>query len=380
MDSLCLQPLFLRIMYISGKMLNVIRFAVPIILITRVAMDVYKNIINSEEKEGLNKIKNRVIAAIIVFLIPTVVGVLYSFIEKTIVNYNYSDLTVCREFANMEYIEVLESKIEQIEEKAENDERNRNLSAYEKKVQIVRELVAQNRENNANSNNESNNNDSQTKPANISGNLQEKKYSDWNYYLYVPDSAKTSEKPLVIFLHGSGEVGTNIKSLNNYGFAKYIKNGANYDTYILIPQLSSGKWRTESNRNKLMALVKKTVDENKIDTERISIIGFSLGSEPIDELININPNYFSATVLLAPCGYSSSQANIFKNIPIKIFAGSQDTKWGNSQDTKSFVDALKKINNDVEFVVFDNKPHNIVNLALSDGKVLNWIIEKKKKN
>lgn len=69
---------FLRIMYLIKVLLNLIRFAVPIILILMVALDLFKNVINPKEKEGMKKIVNRIIAAVIVFFVPTVVSlVLY---------------------------------------------------------------------------------------------------------------------------------------------------------------------------------------------------------------------------------------------------------------------------------------------------------------
>ena len=93
MGSLCLQPFFLRILYISGKILNILRFVIPIVLIIRIGIDIYKNIVNPENKEGLSKTKNRIIASIIVFLTPTIISLLYEFIEKNIVNNEYSDLS-----------------------------------------------------------------------------------------------------------------------------------------------------------------------------------------------------------------------------------------------------------------------------------------------
>ena len=203
-------------------------------------------------------------------------------------------------------------------------------------------------------------------------------YSNWNYYLYVPNNVRKSEKrPLVIFLHGSGERGNNITALNSYGFAKYIKNGENYNSFILIPQLPSGKTWAD-NVSTLMNLIKKIVSEYNIDEDRISISGFSLGAIGLTNVIKENQNYFSCAVLIALGGRGSSYATYFKNIPTRIYAGSNDTSLGNSSTTKEFVNALKKINSNVEFTVYNNKPHNVVDLVLKDGTVLNWMISQKK--
>ena len=75
---ICDTPGFLRIMYLIKVLLNLIRFAVPIILMLMIAIDLFKNVINPKEKEGMKKIVNRLTAAVIVFFVPTMVSlVLY---------------------------------------------------------------------------------------------------------------------------------------------------------------------------------------------------------------------------------------------------------------------------------------------------------------
>ena len=61
--------------------LNVIRFVVPIGLIFMSVLDISKNVINSEEKDSMKKIGTRVIAAILVFLIPTVVRIVLGIVD-----------------------------------------------------------------------------------------------------------------------------------------------------------------------------------------------------------------------------------------------------------------------------------------------------------
>ena len=381
MNSLCLNTLFLRIIYLCGVFLNILRFAIPIILILKLVLDVFKQVINPNDEEGKKYIKNRVIASIIVFLIPTVIEVLF-YVFQVVFGNSYSELTVCREFATLDHIEALEKEKEKLVEDEYNNDMVNNLSSYKKIVDAVRDYVEKNKNNDTNANNNSNSDDNNTTPDNnnLSGALNKKKYSNWNYYLYVPSSANSNnKKALVVFLHGSGEKGSNISLLEKYGFAKYIKKGSNYDAYILIPQLTSGEvWDTGTNRNKLMDLIKKTVNENYIDSSRISISGFSLGTLPISNLLNENRNYFSAVVLIGQCDSGEKHASYYKNIPVKIFTGDGDQTCGYRDKSIAFVNYMKKINSDVEFVVYKNQPHNVVDLALQDGKVLNWMISKKR--
>ena len=61
--------------------LNVLRIAVPIGLIVMTTIDIIKKVINPEDKEGQQKIMHRAIAALIVFLIPTFIGLTFKIID-----------------------------------------------------------------------------------------------------------------------------------------------------------------------------------------------------------------------------------------------------------------------------------------------------------
>ena len=382
MGSLCLQPLFLRILYIIGRIINIVKFAVPIVLIIRVAIDMYRHVINPEDKDGLSKIKNKIIASVVIFLTPTIVSLLYSFIEKTIVNYEYSDLTVCREFANMEYITELENKIKEIEKEDADKKSESYLNNHDQMVKDIRLIVANKHNNNSdtndasnsgtNSNDDLNDDNTQSVITNASGSLNSGKYNGWNYYLYIPNGAKTTNKPLVVFLHGSGEKGPDITKLQNYGFAKYIiKDKKDYDTYILMPQLPSGSesWDT----SKLMTLINKIVSENRVDRSRISISGFSLGTATIPNLIKENSNYFSAVVFIASCTDGGSNASYFKNIPTRFYHGRNDSTKCKPSLSESFANKIKKENGNVNVNILPNRPHNIVDDVFKDGKVISWM-------
>ena len=56
--------------------LNVIRLVVPIGLIVMTVLDISKNVLNPDEKDSMKKIGKRVIAAVIVFLVPTIVTII----------------------------------------------------------------------------------------------------------------------------------------------------------------------------------------------------------------------------------------------------------------------------------------------------------------
>ncbi len=70
------------------KVLEVLRIIVPIGLIIMTTLDVTKKVINPEDKEGQKKIMIRLIAALIVFLVPTIIKFFLKIADIQIPNIN----------------------------------------------------------------------------------------------------------------------------------------------------------------------------------------------------------------------------------------------------------------------------------------------------
>ena len=64
-----IQPVF----HMLKILLDVVRIVVPIGLIVMTTLDISKKVINPDEKDGQQKILLRAIAALIVFLLPTII-------------------------------------------------------------------------------------------------------------------------------------------------------------------------------------------------------------------------------------------------------------------------------------------------------------------
>ena len=79
--------------------LNAIRLIVPIGLIVMTVLDISKNVINPDEKDSMKKIGNRLIAAVIVFLVPTMVNIIMRLVDVALgagtVDNNNNSLVDC---------------------------------------------------------------------------------------------------------------------------------------------------------------------------------------------------------------------------------------------------------------------------------------------
>ena len=64
-----------------SDLLTIIRIIVPIGLIVMTGLDIFKKVINPEDKEGQKKILNRLLAAIIVFFVPMILRFILKLVE-----------------------------------------------------------------------------------------------------------------------------------------------------------------------------------------------------------------------------------------------------------------------------------------------------------
>ena len=135
------------------------------------------------------------------------------------------------------------------------------------------------------------------------------------YLEHLPDDYSTSGKsyPLIIWLHGTGERGTNIDKVRYFGISKHIENGHNmtfkaggtgaeYSFIVMSPQLNGSSWTAVI----IKELINHALNTYRVDPTRIYLIGLSLGGNGVWNFIyNVNhnnPNRVAALVPIAAWG------------------------------------------------------------------------------
>ena len=81
---------------IAGYLFTILQWVIPIFIIVLVIFDVIKIIMNPDQKnskDSLNRILKRVLYAVIIFIIPLVVKLLFRIIDKGNINPGYNGST-----------------------------------------------------------------------------------------------------------------------------------------------------------------------------------------------------------------------------------------------------------------------------------------------
>src|SRR5690554_4630573 len=97
----------------------------------------------------------------------------------------------------------------------------------------------------------------------------------YDYLVYLPDDHLEKKYPLIIYLHGSSNRGSDLNKLKQYGLPHAIDKGEEFDFIIISPQCPEGKiWSSE---NWFEPLYAELISKYKIDTDRVYLTGVSMG-------------------------------------------------------------------------------------------------------
>jgi len=114
-----------------------------------------------------------------------------------------------------------------------------------------------------------------------------------DFLLTIPEEyAKDHKKrwPMLVFLHGSGECGTDLSKVSRHGPPKEIANGRKFPFIVVSPQCPDDFWDP--------AVVTQLVDmierRYRVDRDREYVTGLSLGGYGAYELAAANPGRFAA--------------------------------------------------------------------------------------
>jgi predicted peptidase len=133
------------------------------------------------------------------------------------------------------------------------------------------------------------------------------------HYRYLVDGLPPSgeRKPLLLFLHGKGERGSNPNAVRAHGPPHvYPKYGL--DRFIVVsPQCPEDqKWDAAQLENFLVAFCRR----HPVDVQRIYLTGLSLGGEGAWHLLSRCPERYSASVLICGRGDPTPVRNVVARV------------------------------------------------------------------
>lgn len=191
------------------------------------------------------------------------------------------------------------------------------------------------------------------------------------YLAYDPPLVGEETRPLVLFLHGAGERGSDPERVSTHGIPRAIESGRNLPFVAISPQCPA-----QRSWSDYMPLLQELLDElttsMRADPDRIYLTGLSMGGYGAWKLAAEAPTRFAA--LVPVCGGGNpTWAPRLRHLPTWAFHGSDDNVVPVSQ-TKRMVEALEHVGAPVQLTIYDGVGHDSWTQTYDDPALYEWML------
>lgn len=220
-----------------------------------------------------------------------------------------------------------------------------------------------------------------------------------NYRILFPkDFSEEKEYPVVLFLHGAGERGSDNQSQLTHGGELFMKNQEEFPGIVIFPQAPKDDYwaKVEVNRDtvpfqfdfmnkkpatKSLQLVIDLMDvmtsKKYVNKERIYVGGLSMGGMGTFELIYKKPDMFAAA--FAICGGANPE--ITKDYPkgfnIWLFHGKKDDVVP-SKHSEEMARAINHYGGNAKLSLYQEDNHNSWDSTFAEPDLLPWLFSNSK--
>lgn len=215
---------------------------------------------------------------------------------------------------------------------------------------------------------------------------------EFRYRFHAPADVEDGKRyPLVIFMHGAGERGTNNVAQLVWGcdeIVSWFKN-RHEEFYLVAGQVPAGQqwvdtpWTLPEHEmpkdpsatmSQQIAFIEYLFRAFPIDRTRVYVSGISMGGYGTWDLLCRKPEWFAAG--LPVCGGGDPhQAWRIREIPIWTFHGDQDGAVPVCRSRKMTA-ALWDVNGNIRYREYPGAGHNVWTPTYADKGVLDWFFSR----
>ncbi|HEY6168623.1 MAG TPA: prolyl oligopeptidase family serine peptidase [Verrucomicrobiae bacterium] len=202
------------------------------------------------------------------------------------------------------------------------------------------------------------------------------------YLLFLPrDYANGSRQrwPLLLFLHGSGERGSDPRLVMKHGPPKLVPQRPEFPFILVSPQCPAGRmWNTET----LLALLDEVVAKLRVDRKRVYVTGMSMGGYGAWNLALSQPQRFAA---LAPvCGggdvlpaylASPTKERALRSLPVWAFHGARDDLVPVSESERMVLALRGAGATNVRLTVYPEAAHDSWTETYDNPQLYKWFLQ-----
>lgn len=197
-----------------------------------------------------------------------------------------------------------------------------------------------------------------------------------NYLLYLPHDYAHDIKakwPLLLFLHGAGEMGEDLNKVKVNGPPKLIDSGKEFPFIIVSPQARTFGW----DSTQLGIFLDSIERKYRVDRNRIYVTGLSMGGHGTWALAAAFPKRFAAIAPICGSGRPNTAAQI-GDLPVWAIHGALDTVVP-PEGSSNMVKALRESGSKhVRFTLYPDIGHEAWIRAYDDPELWQWLAQQKR--
>ena len=194
------------------------------------------------------------------------------------------------------------------------------------------------------------------------------------YRVYLPKAYASDDYtrfPLLLFLHGAGERGTDLDKMAAVGLPHEIEeNGLTLPMITVCPQCPEGSWWNERG---LLALLDEVISQYQVDESRVYVTGLSMGGRGTWRLAELAPEKIAAILPVCP-PYTFIDFAKLKDMGIWVFHGVMDQVIP-IDESALMIRMLRHFGCDVKFTAYADADHDAWSDTYSNTQVYDWLLE-----
>lgn len=200
------------------------------------------------------------------------------------------------------------------------------------------------------------------------------------YLAIVPANFKTQSRwPLILFLHGSDQRGTDLNLLKLNGPVKYALNNPGFPFVVVAPQLAPGKvW----DGDLVSRFAQQLISRFHVDATRIYLTGLSTGGYGAWDAAMAHPERWAAVVPVAGGGSTlipkhaeGEQLNALRSLGVWAYHGGSDSIVDPAESQRMVAELQRIGAGDVHVTVFPGAPHDVWNQVYDDPSLYTWLLQ-----
>lgn len=202
------------------------------------------------------------------------------------------------------------------------------------------------------------------------------------YVVYVPKDYSAERKwPTIVFLHGSGERGTDNRKQISVGLGPEIRKRPDFPFLVVFPQCEDRRafavhaWAPHKpDGQRALAILEDVIRDFSVDEDRLLLTGVSMGGFGTFRWLSEMPNRWAGAAPI--CGGGDPKwAATLKSTPIWAFHGSADPIVP-ARLSRLMIESIRDSGGDARLTEYPGVRHDSWIQAYAEDELYRWMGER----